>query len=77
MVVRSVLTAVGQQRPCDPGILVGQRHGGDVPVPTFGQTHEPSIRLILALANASSQYRLCSLNQEKPLVVVTAFADTQ
>lgn len=44
-----ILPIMGQQRPHDSGILVGQRHCGDIAVTSAPQALQPALRLIAAV----------------------------
>ena len=67
---------MGEQRPDDARVLVGQGHRRDVLVAPANQTGEPGLRMIY-FAFCCPDYRAGIVNEQCPKISVTAFADAQ
>jgi len=63
-----------QQRPNGSDILVGQRHSGDIRVPTREQIGSPAVAVVIA-APGREDGRARSMDQQGAQVDIAAFAD--
>ena len=75
-VVGFVVALVGEQRPDDAGVLVGQGDGGNVSVASSDQAREPAVGLISSVRKVS-QHRASAMDKQRAQVSVAVLAYAQ